>query len=248
MRICDCHAHVGQFDDHMSGHRAAYSPQALLSEMDSAGVDLAVVSNISAIDDPGGANDEMAAWARRYPRLIPLMWVTPEISRPEKVFEYLGIGFRGVKLHPTAGKYRADCAAVRPLLDVCREAHIPALYHCAADQFSAPALFGQVAADYPEVPIILAHMNMFGRAQDAIAVAESHSNVYLDTSWVRPERVLEAVRRVGADKVLWGTDAPLGGIGHYQRDRALAYLRKHAGTLEYEAVTWSNSACLFCLE
>jgi predicted TIM-barrel fold metal-dependent hydrolase len=131
---------------------------------------------------------------------------------------------------------------------VCREAHVPALFHCAADEFSAPALLGQVAADYPEVPIILAHMNMFGRAQDAIAVAERHANVYLDTSWVRPERVLEAVRRVGADKVLWGTDAPLGGIGHYQRDRALEYLRKHAGTLEYEAVTWSNAACLFCLE
>ena len=62
MRICDCHTHVGHFDDHMSGCFVSYSPETLLSEMDAAGVDLAVVSNISAIEDPEGANDEMAAW------------------------------------------------------------------------------------------------------------------------------------------------------------------------------------------
>lgn len=248
LRICDCHTHVGHFYDHMSGRFVSYSPETLLSEMDAAGVDLAVVSNISAMEDPEGANDEMSAWARRYPRLIPLVWATPGITRPEKVLEYLGMGFRGVKLHPTAGKYRADCSTVRPVLDVCRVTQAPALFHCAADEFSAPALLGQVAADYPEAPIILAHMNMFGSARDAIAVAEGFPNVYLDTSWARPERVVEAVRRVGADRVLWGTDAPLGGTGHYRRDRAREYLEEHVGAMECEAVMWSNAACLFCLE
>ncbi len=248
MRICDCHTHVGHTYDHMSGRFVSYLPEALLSEMDAAGVDLAVVSNISAIDDPEGANDEMSAWARRYSRLVPLVWATPGSSRPERILEYLGMGFRGVKLHPTAGKYRADCPAVRPVLDVCREAQAPALFHCAADEFSAPVLLGRVAADYPEVPIILAHMNMFGSAQDAITVAESFPNVYLDTSWARPERVVEAVQAVGADRVLWGTDAPLGGTGHYLRDRAREHLEQHVSATEYEAVMWSNAACLFCLE
>ncbi len=248
MRICDCHAHVGHFDDPMSGRHVTYSPEVLLSEMDAAGVDLAVVSNISAIEDPEKANDEMAVWARRYPRLVPLVWATPGISLPEKVLDYMGAGFRGVKLHPTAGKYRADCSAARPVLDACREAQAPALFHCAADEFSAPALLGQVAADYPEVPIILAHMNMFGSARDAIAVAEGFPNVYLDTSWVRPERVADAVRRVGADRVMWGTDAPLGGAGHYRRDRVRQYLEEHITAMECEAVMWSNAACLFCLE
>lgn len=248
MRICDCHAHVGHFDDHMSGRSVSYSPETLLVEMDAAGVDLAVVSNISSIENPEGANDEMAVWARRHLRLIPLAWVTPGVSRPDKVFDYLGMGFRGVKLHPTAGKYRADCNAVRPLLDVCREAQVPALFHCASDEFSTPALIGQVAANYPDVPIILAHMNMFGSARDAMEVAEGSANVYLDTSWVRPERTLEAVQRVGADRVLWGTDAPLGGEGHYRRDRAREYLEQHVSAMEYEAVMWSNAACLFSLE
>lgn len=248
LRICDSHAHVGNFDDHMSGCAVSYSPDTLLSEMDAAGVGLAIVSNISALEDPEGANDEMAVWARRYPRLIPLAWATPGISRPERMLEYLGAGFRGLKLHPTAGKYRADCPEVHPLLDVCRDAQVPVLFHCAADEFSAPALLRQVAAEYPDVPIILAHMNMFGPAQDAIAVAEDFANVYLDTSWVRPERVVEAVRRVGADRVLWGTDAPLGGTGHYRRDRAREYLEKHVSAMECEAVMWSNAACLFCLE
>ena len=225
----------------------SYSPQQLQSEMDEAGVELAVVSNISAIDEPVTANDEMAEWARRYPRLIPLVWATPGVSRPATVFDYLGMGFRGLKLHPTAGKYPADDRLIYPLLDVCREARVPALFHCASDEYSAPARFRRVAADYPDVPIILAHMNMFGSARDAVAVAEDFNNVYLDTSWVRPERVVEAMRSVGADRVLWGTDAPLGGSGHYQRDRAREYLEKHATSMECEAVMWSNAACLFSL-
>ena len=95
MRICDCHTHVGHAYDHMSGRFVSYLPEALLSEMDAAGVDLAVVSNISAIDDPEGANDEMSAWARRYSRLVPLVWATPDITRPEKALEYLSMSMSG---------------------------------------------------------------------------------------------------------------------------------------------------------
>ncbi len=247
MRLCDCHAHIGDSFDHMSGRYVSYSPDTLLAEMDDAGVDIAVVSNISSIDDCTAGNDEMAKWARRYPRLIPLVWATPGITGPGKVFEYVGMGFRGLKLHPTAGKYRADDPSVYPLLDACRALRVPALFHCAADGFSEPARFPQIAADYPEVPIILAHMNMFGSAQEAVAVAESFPNVYLDTSWARPERVVEAVGRVGAERVLWGTDAPLGGSGHYGRDRTREYLASHVGAAEREAILWSNAACLFGL-
>ena len=39
------------------------------------------------------------------------------------------------------------------------------------------------------------------------------ANLYLETSWAKPEAVIEAIKRVGPDRVIWGTDAPIGDYG-----------------------------------
>jgi predicted TIM-barrel fold metal-dependent hydrolase len=46
---------------------------------------------------------------------------------------------------------------------------------------------------------------------DAIAIAATHPNVYVENSWVadNPEFVLTAVRTLGSKRVLYGTDAPV---------------------------------------
>jgi len=56
--------------------------------------------------------------------------------------------------------------------------------------------------------------------QDGIdAVKESltkkDANLYLETSWTKPETVVKAIKEVGADRVLFGTDAPIGDFGEF---------------------------------
>ena len=45
------------------------------------------------------------------------------------------------------------------------------------------------------------------------AIKNKDANLYLETSWTKPEFVVEAIKRVGADRVIWGTDAPIGDNG-----------------------------------
>ena len=45
------------------------------------------------------------------------------------------------------------------------------------------------------------------------ALKNKDANLYLETSWTKPETVVEAIKRVGADRVIWGTDAPIGDYG-----------------------------------
>lgn len=45
------------------------------------------------------------------------------------------------------------------------------------------------------------------------AIKNKDANLYLETSWTKPETMIEAIKRVGADRVLWGTDAPIGDSG-----------------------------------
>lgn len=121
MNICDCHAHIGEFFDQINGKHVSYSSAGLARCMGDASVDVAIVSNISAIGDPVGANLELAAWAEAYPQLVPLAWVTPGVTDVSEVRRLFGMGFRGMKLHPTAGGYQADSAGVDSYLRICGE-------------------------------------------------------------------------------------------------------------------------------
>ena len=56
-----------------------------------------------------------------YPQLVPLAWVTPGVTDVSEVRRLFGMGFRGMKLHPTAGGYQADSAGVDSYLRICGE-------------------------------------------------------------------------------------------------------------------------------
>ena len=61
----------------------------------------------------------------------------------------------------------------------------------------------------PEATIVFGHMGAYFHGQDALAVAERCENVVLETSGCPyPELIGEAVRRVGAERVIFGSDGP----------------------------------------
>jgi predicted TIM-barrel fold metal-dependent hydrolase len=61
----------------------------------------------------------------------------------------------------------------------------------------------------PEATIVLGHMGAYFHGRDALAVAERRENVMLETSACPyPGLIGEAVRRVGAERVIFGSDGP----------------------------------------
>jgi hypothetical protein len=67
---------------------------------------------------------------------------------------------------------------------------------------------------WPGTPFVIARMgfNDPGRAMD---LAETYENLYLETSWQPVEIIAEAVRRIGAGRVVFGSDWPI--LGNNQR-------------------------------
>ena len=103
----------------------------------------------------------------------------------------------------------------REIMDAARELKIPVLAH--AGMGYQPIKYEGVANSYPDVTLILAHLgigmqweDMFAHPLQAFYLAKQYKNVYLDTSaanWM--QYVLEqAVREVGADKLIFGSDGP----------------------------------------
>jgi predicted TIM-barrel fold metal-dependent hydrolase len=65
------------------------------------------------------------------------------------------------------------------------------------------------AAARTEATLILGHMGGYFHVDEALAVAERHPNVLLETSGMPyPAKIREAVDRVGAERVLFASDGP----------------------------------------
>ena len=137
-------------------------------------------------------------------------------------------------------------ARYRPIMDVLAEHKAVALFHTGVAPylhrsprirsngkqgwsaqrtlwFCNPSFIDDIATEYPEVSIIIAHFGVqgfyyFGTYADmALLVAARHDNVYLETSSAPLEVVEKAVcdPAIGPEKVIFGTDTP-APFGHYR--------------------------------
>jgi predicted TIM-barrel fold metal-dependent hydrolase len=178
--------------------------------MDQAGIDKSVVFAICTTTKRSIEMAELAA--TRYPdRLIPYAYALPNYERP--VLKELEGAlkdklFRGIKVH--AGECKLPDYIIDPVLALAGRFQVPCLIDVAGDHAAAE----RMAKAFPDVTIIYAHMGRY-QTQDAklvdsfIKLAEDHKNVLLDLSGVElVAKIGEAARRVGAGKLIWGTDGP----------------------------------------
>jgi uncharacterized protein (TIGR03086 family) len=153
------------------------------------------------------------------PWLTRLVWVSPGGPGPDEVRRRLADGAVGLKLHPSYDEYPADTPALDPFLQVAAEAGVPVTVHTAPGP-SDPDLVRRLAERFPQVPVVLYH-TFLGHAEGrrrAARHAQELPNLYLETSWCRSEEVVRLVDEVGADRVLFGSDAAVDGPVHFVRE------------------------------
>ncbi len=206
MRIYDSHAHL----KHGDAAATEYSAEAIVRMMDAAGIEKAVVFAMSTTTR---RSVEMArdAVARFPERLIPYVYALPNYERsvlPEIERALTELGFRGIKVH--AGECRLTDYIADPLFELAGRLGAPCLVDFSGDAATAR----RIAEKFPRTRLIIAHLGQYlctspERLDRFIEIAEQCSNVLLDASGiVLGWKVEDAVRRVGSDRILFGTDGP----------------------------------------
>jgi hypothetical protein len=133
-------------------------------------------------------------------------------------------GFVGIKLH------RHDADISREVCEAARAYGLPVLY----DVTGEVSVCELLAQEYPDVNFIIPHQGSFAddwRAQLAlIDHLVRHPNIYTDTAGVRRfDLLVEAVRRAGARKILFGSDGPwLHPAVELAKVRALGLVKRDA--------------------
>ena len=135
-------------------------------------------------------------------------------------------GVQGFKFHPTMQGFLPNDRMAYPLYDAIAETGKPALFHTGQTgvgagmrggngmrlHFSNPMHIDDVAVDFPDMPIILAHPS-FPWQEEALAVATHKPNVFIDLSGWSPRYFPPILVRYAntllKDKMLFGSDWPM---------------------------------------
>jgi uncharacterized protein len=135
-------------------------------------------------------------------------------------------GVRGFKFHPNLQAFFPNDRAAYPLYEVIAEAGLPALFHTGHSgigsgvpggggirlKYSNPLHVDDVAADFPELKIVLAHPS-FPWQDEAISVCLHKPNVWIDLSGWSPKYFPPILVRYANTllrrKVLFGSDFPM---------------------------------------
>jgi len=201
--VIDAHNHLGDRPG------ARQTGAELVAKLDAAGVDKAVVFPFV---EGNFTNDFVKDAYDQFPdRLIPYCAVNPWERDAAAIVRHCisEWGFKGLKLHPTInGFHLADPELCDPLFQLADELGFPIIVHGASDLFNSPPEFAMMATRFPRVPLMMAHMGFFWSVDQAITFAGQFENLYLETSRAPIFEIQTAVKRIGAHKVIWGTDSP----------------------------------------
>lgn len=203
--IVDSHAHAGYSDALKNSWDTFEDINVSLRRMDQAGIDKSVILPIG--DDNFELHNRQTAdiVARHADRLIGYAKVSQkyDAGRVEKLlreaFEQLGL--RGLKLHGHPN---------REIMEVMNHYRKPVL----ADVFGEVYGMRYVAEQYPDVPVIIAHMGKFigfdgTMRQTVLWLVKEYPNLYFDTSSVCDHEWLERTVAQGlTHKMIFGSDGP----------------------------------------
>ena len=251
----------------------------LVADMDEFGIDKAFVQA-----RPGSVtNDQVAESVRRHPdRLYGMMRIGHDqeaaykyLDDPAPVREAAGdevkhcmedLGMKGLgEIFVRALTAEIDPEKIAndlaPMMDAVQKYKVPVQFPTAWSQFPGGLFYGnpiwvdEVAARYPDVPIILTKMgrSLITYYEPCLTVAMRNENVYFDVVGTNAEHLRHALDHLGSERILFGSD--WSATWSCVREPAPLYTMRlkvledaNCTEEERENILWRNATHLFRLD
>jgi predicted TIM-barrel fold metal-dependent hydrolase len=175
-------------------------------------------------------NEEIAELAHKHADVaIPFASISPHrgkegVAAAKRLIKDYKV--KGFKFHPSVQDFFPNDRMAYPLYEAIAEAKLPALFHTGQTgvgagtpggggirlKYSNPLLLDDVAADFPDLPIVLAHPS-FPWQEEALSVATHKPQVYIDLSGWSPKYfppiLVQYANTLLKEKILFGSDYPV---------------------------------------
>ncbi len=209
--IFDAHMHMGE----SLGNGMILDEATQLENCKKYGVEGGIILPFPVTRDYREAHDRIANFCVKNDGFIGAITINPmQLGEEETVREMercvKELGFRVAKLQPTAYAMFPASKWAGLIFETAARLGIVVMVHTGwGTPHSLPALLIPRAKQYPDLPIIVAHGG-FGAVTgyEAVVVAQTCPNVYLETSWCWGMDIKQFVTQVGANRVMMGSDFP----------------------------------------
>jgi predicted TIM-barrel fold metal-dependent hydrolase len=201
---------------------------------------------------PPVPNEEVAAFAAENSDIVMAFASVDPTKGAEAVSEAKRLiaagGIRGFKLHPPLQCFHANDKIAYPFYEVIAEAKLPVIFHTGHSgigtgmpggggvrlKYGNPMDMDDVAVDFPDMPIILAHPS-FPWQDEAISVCLHKPQVYIDLSGWSPKYfspvLIQYANTLLKRKMLFGSDYPLITPDRWLKDFAEINIREEVRPL-----------------
>lgn len=217
-KIIDVHAHLGDSLSFDLGGKA----ENLIEIMDKNDIEKAVISPIPGYPDPQGVkstaiqNDRIAEAITKYPDRFPRGLAVLEPRHGKECLKELDraltdLELSGIMFHNDWQAVGLSHPIMFTIFEEAKKYDIIAMVHTSSGQLEPPFAFGKIVRAFPEITFVNAHAAMSpGQLDQNIEIAKVNKNVFLDTCLIHHFwwPVEKAVKELGADRVLFGSDIP----------------------------------------
>ena len=188
------------------------------------------VDTLGDLPEHAPTNEEIGEVAAEHPDvIIPFASVHPARGKAGATIARRLIeryGFRGFKFHPSVQEVYPNDPVAFPIYEVLAEHGLPALFHTGQNgvgagtkggggvrlKYSNPLHLDDVAVDFPDMPIIMAHPS-FPWQDEALSIAMHKPQVHIDLSGWSPKyfppQLVRYANTLLKRQVLFGSDYPM---------------------------------------
>jgi uncharacterized protein len=128
-------------------------------------------------------------------------------------------GIRGYKLYPADHNFAPVTPELMEFYRALEADNMILMFHTGTtgqedgvDEYGDPRLFVPILDECPQLAVVFAHAGKPIWCDVAADLAGRYPNLYLDTAFIKPEKLLEYLPNLAdiADKVIFGSDWPVG--------------------------------------
>jgi predicted TIM-barrel fold metal-dependent hydrolase len=154
-------------------------------------------------------NEFVNSLARERPdRIIQIYWPDPRKPHLMRTLEkdYEKWHFKGIKLHQVCTPFKSDVIYINAIARFCGEKRLPLFVHLSSNGDAVKLL--NLAKDYPRTNFVLLHLiGLETVAQRARQMDNIHYEISA-FSYIKENRLKYAIDKLGADRVILGSDTP----------------------------------------
>jgi predicted TIM-barrel fold metal-dependent hydrolase len=204
------------------------NPDGLEQYLQNEGVEYAVIlAEDSPLSTGVVPNQYVHDFCNGHKKLIPFASINPSTTSNLEKAVYKCVkemDFKGLKLYPTYQHFYPNQQKIYPLYEMAMDLKIPIIFHTGSStyknakiKYGDPLHLDEVATDFPDLTIIMAHSGRGFWYDKAFFLSRIHPNLYMEISGLPPQNLLHYFPDLekNADKIIFGSDWPgVKGIRH----------------------------------